>query len=171
MGPFKLADTLQITKQEAQDLIKKYFTAFPNIKAFLQKLGTYGKKNGYIQTFAPFYRRRWFDNWYPRMWNDRDKMIELGSIERASKNTPIQGSSADMTKLALIYIHKEIEESWSGTVKIVMTVHDQIDTICSEELAPYWAVRMTELMEKAAKVIIPNGLLKADTNISKTWEK
>ena len=62
------------------------------------------------------------------MWNDRSKMMELGSIERASKNTPIQGSSADM-KLALIYILK-IQESWSKDVKIVMTVHDQIDTIC-----------------------------------------
>ena len=171
MGPFKLSDTLQISKQEAQDLITKYFTAFPNIKEFLNKLGTFGKRNGYIQTFAPFYRRRWFDNWYPRMWNDRDKMIELGSIERASKNTPIQGSSADMTKLALIYIYREIRESWSDTVKIVMTVHDQIDTICREDVAEEWAIRMTELMERAATVVIPNGLLKADTNISKTWEK
>jgi len=171
MGPFKLADTLQITKKQAQDLIEKYFTEFPNIRAFLEKLGTYGKRNGYIQTFAPFYRRRWFDSWYPKMYDDRSKMMELGSIERASKNTPIQGSSADMTKLALIYIHREIEESWSDTVKIIMTVHDQIDCVCKEDVAEAWSVKMTELMEKAAKVIIPNGLLKADTNISKTWEK
>ena len=171
MGPFKLADTLQISKQEAEVLIEKYFTEFPNIRDFLQKLGTFGTRNGYIRTFKPFKRRRWFDSWYPKMWNDRSKMMELGSIERASKNTPIQGSSADMTKLALIYIYKEIQESWSNNVKIVMTVHDQIDTICKQEVAEAWAVKMTELMEKAAKVIIPNGLLKADTNISQTWEK
>lgn len=171
MGPFKLADTLQISKQEAEALIEKYFTEFPNIRDFLQILGTFGTRNGYIRTFKPFKRRRWFDSWYPKMWNDRSKMMELGSIERASKNTPIQGSSADMTKLALIYIHREIQESWSNNVKIVMTVHDQIDTICKQEVADAWAVKMTELMEKAAKVIIPNGLLKADTNISQTWEK
>ena len=171
MGPFKLADTLQISKQEAEALIEKYFTEFPNIRDFLQTLGTFGTRNGYIRTFKPFKRRRWFDSWYPKMWNDRSKMMELGSIERASKNTPIQGSSADMTKLALIYIYKEIQESWSKDVKIVMTVHDQIDTICKKEIAEQWAVRMTELMEKAAIKIIPNGLLKADTNISETWEK
>ena len=171
MGPFKLADTLQISKAEAENLIEKYFTEFPNIRDFLQILGTFGTRNGYIRTFKPFKRRRWFDSWYPKMWNDRSKMMELGSIERASKNTPIQGSSADMTKLALIYIHREIQESWSNNVKIVMTVHDQIDTICKQEVADAWAVKMTELMEKAAKVIIPNGLLKADTNISQTWEK
>ena len=52
-----------------------------------------------------------------------------------------------------------------------MTVHDQIDCVCKEEIAQQWADKMTELMEKAAKVIIKNGLLKADTNISATWEK
>ena len=171
MGPFKLADTLQISKREAEDLIEKYFTEFPNIRDFLQELGTFGTRNGYITTFAPFKRRRWFDTSFPKIWNDRSKLQEFGSIERASKNTPIQGSSADMTKLALIYIYREIQESWSNDVKIVMTVHDQIDTICRQEVADAWAVKMTELMEKAAKIIIPNGLLKADTNISATWEK
>ena len=171
MGPFKLADTLQISKAEAEDLIEKYFTEFPNIRDFLTKLGTFGTRNGYITTFAPFKRRRWFDTWFPKIWDDRSKMQEFGSIERASKNTPIQGSSADMTKLALIYIHREIQKSWNNNVKIVMTVHDQIDTICKAEVAEAWASKMTELMEKAAKIIIPNGLLKADTNISETWEK
>ena len=171
MGPFKLADTLQISKSEAEALIEKYFTEFPNIRDFLTKLGTFGTRNGYIRTFKPFKRRRWFDTWFPKIWDDRSKLQEFGSIERASKNTPIQGSSADMTKLALIYIYREIQESWSDSVKIVMTVHDQIDTICKQEVADAWAVKMTELMEKAALVIIPNGLLKADTNISETWEK
>ena len=171
MGPFKLADTLQISKEEAEALIEKYFTEFPNIRDFLTKLGAFGTRNGYIRTFKPFKRRRWFDNWYPKIWDDRSSLQEFGSIERASKNTPIQGSSADMTKLALIYIYNEIQKSWSKDVKIVMTVHDQIDTICKQEVADDWAVRMTELMEKAAIKIIPNGLLKADTNISKTWEK
>jgi DNA polymerase-1 len=171
MGPFKLADTLQISKGEAEALIEKYFTEFPNIRDFLKKLGTFGTRNGYIRTFKPFKRRRWFDTWFPKIWDDRSKMQEFGSIERASKNTPIQGSSADMTKLALIYIYREIQQSWSNDVKIVMTVHDQIDTICKEEIASEWARKMTMEMERAAKIIIPNGLLKADTNISQTWEK
>ena len=171
MGPFKLADTLQISKREAEALIEKYFTEFPNIRDFLTKLGTFGTRNGYIRTFKPFKRRRWFDTWYPKIWDDRSKLQEFGSIERASKNTPIQGSSADMTKLALIYIFDEIQNNWEGDVKIVMTVHDQIDTVCKQEIAESWAVKMTELMEKAALKIIPNGLLKADTNISATWEK
>ena len=96
----------------------------------------------------------------------------MGMIERASKNTPIQGASADMTKLALVKIHNYIKDNnLQNQIKIVMTVHDQIDTICKEEISEEWAKTMTKLMEEAAMTIVTNGLLKADTNISKTWEK
>ena len=170
MGPHKLADTLTISTKEAEELIEKYFNAFPSIGGFLEKLGSYGKKFGYIKTFPPYNRKRWFPNWYPKIWDNKSDKMELGSIERASKNTPIQGASADMTKLALIYVRDFIRRT-NAPVKLVMTVHDQIDTICSIDYADKWVVKMTELMEKAALVVVTNGLLKADTNISKSWEK
>ena len=170
MGPNKLADTLDIAIPEAKSLIEKYFEAFPSIGGFLDKLAMFGKKYGYIKTFPPYNRRRWFTNWYPNIWNSQADKRELGSIERASKNTPIQGASADMTKLALHYIRKYIKET-NAPVKMVMTVHDQIDTICEIDYADKWVVKMTELMEQAALVVVTNGLLKADTNISKSWEK
>lgn len=170
MGPKKLAETINSDLKEAKDLINKYFKAFPQIKIFLDRLGDTGKRTGMIRTFPPFARLRWFETWTPKMYNDESKFMELGSIERASKNTPIQGSSADMTKLALVYIHKKIK-SESLPVKIVMTVHDQIDTICPESFAEEWKVLMTEEMNRAAKVIIPNGLLKSETSITKKWSK
>ena len=170
MGPHKLADTLQISKDDAQNLIDEYFRAFPFIKGFLTKLGNFGKKFGYIKTFPPYNRKRWFDKWYDRIWNNRSAKMELGSIERASKNTPIQGASADMTKLALVLIDEYIKIT-NAPVKLVMTVHDQIDTVCQKDYAKEWKSKMTELMELAAKTIVTNGLLKADTNISKTWQK
>ena len=124
--------------------------------------------NGYIRTFKPFKRKRFFDYWD----GPNTPMKELGMIERASKNTPIQGASADMTKLALIKIHNYIQDNdLSDRVKIIMTVHDQIDTICKKDIAEEWKGHMTKLMEDAALTIVTNGLLKADTNISKTWEK
>lgn len=170
MGPQKLADTLSISLKEAKSLIEEYFVAFPAIGTFLDKLGSFGKKFGYIKTFPPYRRKRWFPDWYPKIWDSISARNELGSIERASKNTPIQGASADMTKLALIYIRDYINEH-KIPVKIVMTVHDQIDTVCKEEYAEEWKTIITELMEQAALKIVTNGLLKADTNISKTWEK
>ena len=75
-----------------------------------------------------------------------------------------------MTKLALVIIHKYIREN-NIPVKMVMTVHDQIDTICSNSYTKTWKKQMTLLMEQAAKTIVTNGLLKADTHISKTWSK
>jgi DNA polymerase-1 len=170
MGPHKLADTLDISIKEAEILIDKYFAAFPSIGGFLDKLGSFGKKYGYIKTFPPYNRRRWFPNWYPRIYEEKSQAFELGSIERASKNTPIQGASADMTKLALILVRNYIKET-NAPVKIVMTVHDQIDTICKIDYAETWVTEMTRLMEEAALKVVTNGLLKADTNISKSWEK
>lgn len=170
MGPKKLSETIDCDLKEAKELITKYFKAFPRIKDFLEKLGEFGKQNGFIETFPPFKRKRWFETWTPRMYNDESSFMELGSIERASKNTPIQGSSADMTKLALVYIFDYIENN-NLPVKIVMTVHDQIDTITTTEFAEEWRVTMTELMEKAASKVVTNGLLKADTQITSRWSK
>jgi len=170
MGPHKLADTLDISIKEAEILIEKYFEAFPSIGGFLDKLGSFGKKYGYIKTFPPYNRRRWFPTWYPRIYKDKSQAFELGSIERASKNTPIQGASADMTKKAMILIRNYIKDN-DVPVKIVMTVHDQVDTICENSYAEEWVTRLTELMEQAALEVVTNGLLKADTNISKSWEK
>ena len=170
MGPKKLSETINCSTKEAKELITKYFKAFPKIEAFLNGLGEFGKKHGYIETFPPFRRKRWFNSWTPKMYSDRDSFMELGSIERASKNTPIQGSSADMTKLALVLIHKHVKEN-NLPVKIIMTVHDQIDTICPREYAEEWKILMTELMERAANTVIKNGLLKAETSITKVWSK
>jgi len=166
MSEFKLADTMDCSVKEAKSLIEEYFRTFPKIEAFLGVLGRFGLRHGYIQTFAPFYRRRYYDEHYKVEY---DKKI-AGDIERASKNMPIQGGSADMTKLAMVYIREEIiRNKWK--VKMVMTVHDQIDTIAHKSCAEDWKVKMTELMEAAAKVILPSGRLKAETNISERWEK
>ena len=170
MGPHKLADTLNIPISDAKLLIKKYFASFPAIGGFLNKLANFGKKFGYIKTFPPYNRRRWFDSWYPNIWNASESKRELGSIERASKNTPIQGASADMTKLALILIREYIAIT-KCPVKIVMTVHDQIDTICHKDYLNEWTAKIKELMELAANKIVTNGLLKAEVGISDYWQK
>ena len=86
MGPFKLADTLQISKAEAEDLIEKYFTEFPNIRDFLTKLGTFGTRNGYITTFAiqtPSLVR----HMVPKIWDDRSKLQEFGSVSNVHPRT------------------------------------------------------------------------------------
>ena len=170
MGPNKLANTLNISVDDAKILINKYFKAFPDIKGFLEKLGNYGTKYGYIKTFPPYNRKRWFSNWYPRIWNNSSASMELGSIERASKNTPIQGASADMTKRALVLMRNWIKDV-NAPVKLVMTVHDQIDVICRNDYIDKCKLNMQMLMEMAANEIITNGLLKAEVTVNNCWTK
>ena len=170
MGPSKLAHTLEISLKEAKALIEKYFTEFPSIGTFLKGLEQKGIQFGHAKTFAPFYRKRYFPGWFPGFEQIESNNELAASIGRASKNTPIQGTSADMTKYALYMVRKEILDN-DLPVKLVMTVHDQIDTICKAEYAEEWKTRMTEIMEKAALIIVQNGLLKAETEISEVWKK
>jgi DNA polymerase-1 len=99
----------------------------------------------------------------------------LGEIERASKNMPIQGTGADITKVAVALIMEELdwmeEHNLGGLVKLKMQVHDQVDTTCKRSYAETWKPRLTELMEQAALLCIPSGILKAETKISERWEK
>jgi DNA polymerase I-like protein with 3'-5' exonuclease and polymerase domains len=165
MSAHKLHDSLRISLEEADLLIDNYFSTFPSIKGFLTKLGDFANNYGYITTYPPYYRRRWFENW----GNSADYKTR-GKVERAGKNTPIQGSGADMTKLGMVLIRREIKDK-DLPVKMVMVVHDQIDTECEESYSSIWEIRMTELMEEAALKIIPSGLLKSDTHITSKWNK
>lgn len=166
MGPKKLSEQMEIPMQEASDLIDKYFKAFPAIKKFLDSMSKAGIRRGYIETFAPWSRKRWFPEWEP----SNMPMAIKGRIERQAKNTPIQGTAADMTKHALVLCHKYLEES-NFPAKLVLTVHDQIDTICHPDYAEDWKETLQTIMEKAAKYVMKNDLLKAEVNITNYWSK
>ena len=80
MGPKKLSETMEISMSEASTLIENYFKAFPKIKAFLEGMSRSGVKQGFIKTFKPWGRTRWFDDWIPRGMD----MATKGRIERVS---------------------------------------------------------------------------------------
>lgn len=128
-GPFKLSEQLEISVKEAEALINKYFRVFPSIKVFLERLAAFGVANGYILTYKPFRRLRWFPQWHQgltlseQFMSLEDKKLK-GSIERMSKNTPIQGSGADMVKLSLIKIRRYINDN-KLPYYLVSQVHDK----------------------------------------------
>lgn len=178
MSHYKLAGELKITVKEAEQLIEDYFAAFPAIGQTITNLGGFGVQRGYIMTLAPFNRKRWFPEWH----KVRDhipyhlKKIKyngvLGAIERAAKNQPIQGSSADMMKYALVKIRRYINDNGlRHSHKLVMQVHDQATTEVLKSVAKEWVPIMDKLMCDAAKLIIPRGILKADTSQSNIWTK
>lgn len=178
MTEYKLAGTLQISVKEALKLIEEYFNTFPSIRRVLDFLGAYGVRNGHVPTLAPFYRKRYYPNW----WMFRDyiepflaemvKIPELGRIERQSKNHPIQGTSADIVKVAMWLIREYIKDNnLRDLVKFQAQVHDQITTIAVESFAPQWRIIFDNLMKEAAMLVIPTGILKADTQITPVWTK
>lgn len=165
MGPNKLANQLQISVDEASELINTYFKVFPSIRNFLDTNAKFGKEKGFIRTMEPYRRIRYFPSWKGRATDKAD----MGKIDRMSRNTPIQGTAGDMTKEAMIRCRREFMNK--SDIKMVMVVHDQIDFIVKDHTIEYYTKRITRHMEAAGKSIITNGLLKADTTVAKAWEK
>lgn len=164
MSHIKLSNTIEITEDEAKDIIDKFFTAVPKVKLFLEALGNKGKTNGIIKTPPPYGRIRFFKD-----YKEAD-LKRLGEIERASKNHPIQGGNADMTKLALVYIYRYIREH-NIPVRLIHTVHDEIQTEVKEEYAEEWSKIMSKLMIDAANVILKKVPMKVDCKVNDYWSK
>lgn len=185
MGPPKLADTLGISIEEAENLFKEYSAAFPKLNYWLDKAGKDAIKQGYSLTFAPCKRRRW----YPdagrakelRRKGVKDKagwkeifMIE-GQIQRNGGNSPIQGTGADITKEALVGIRNLVNrynKEYNGNVAyLICTVHDAIDVEVLECLAEDFAKDMAEIMVACGNKYVSQVKMEVDITITDQWQK
>lgn len=179
MTEIKLASELKISRDEALALMNQYFKAFPRIKELLDKLGRFGVRYGYSRTMAPYFRRRYYPDWkyvtpYVKAYlNGVDTQNQtLASIERASKNMPIQGSAGDQIKTASCITRFYIKDhNLRDRVKPNLQVHDENVSLVRDDTAEEWSNINKSLMEEAALMSIPSGLLKADAGISERWTK
>lgn len=167
-GAFTLANRLQIDKTFAQELIDQYFNTFQDIKEGMDIRGQFAVDNGYITTLPPFNRRRYFGAWFSKNLTNK----QIGSIDRRGRNTPIQGSSADQTKAAMVIIKNYIEKHWiADCVELIFQLHDATLTQFNPIQIPEWPQIHCELMEEAAEINIPGGLVKGDINVTDYWTK
>lgn len=162
MTKYKLADTMQIDIDSADKIINNFFSIVPKVKEFLNNLGKLGTSRGYIRTGYPYRRVRFFPNY--------ENPNYFGNIERASKNTPIQGTNGDIIKLALINVQNEIDKN-NWPVKIILAVYDEINTECREDLSEKWKSKLEEIMIESAKVCIKSIPTIVDCKISDYWQK
>lgn len=171
MSKYKLADTIQVTVEEADIIIENFFKAVPMVKKFLNQLGEIGKQRGFIRTGPVFGRIRWFPRWHDcQDINNKDRFKILGEIERASMNTPIQGCNGNIIKLALINTQKEIDlNNWPVT--ILLSVYDEIQCECKEDMAEEWKNKLEEIMIKSAETVIKTIPIKCDCGIHDYWQK
>ena len=175
---YGLAEGLGISRTEAITLISDYYRKLPIMAKAMNRFKNFGLRNGYTMTLAPFFRKRWF-----RDWEDNKQFVEnhisgisenfqLAEIGRQSVNTPIQGAGADMIKEALRLAYNYIDEmNLFGIVKICLLVHDELLTECPESMAEEWKELLHGFMLEAGRVIIPEGLVGADTKIKPEWSK
>jgi DNA polymerase-1 len=116
-GAFGLAENLGISRTEAKEIIDNYKKQFPKIQQYMDNTIAYAKENGYVQTLMG--RKRWLKD-----INSANFTIR-GFAERNAINSPIQGTAADMIKLAMIRIHEAIKNSGLQS-KMILQVHDEL---------------------------------------------
>ncbi len=164
MSEYKLSDTLGIEVKAAKAIIDAYFDAVPLVKAFLHKLRDYGLRNKYTRSYRPYCIVRQFKGY--DFTNEKDR----GDVGRRSMNTPIQGTGAQMCKLALVDISSKIKKV-DYHVEIFLQVHDAIYCYVDENYAEQWAPIQKEIMEEAGRVFIKSIPVISDVKISDKWEK
>ncbi len=156
LSPAGLAARIGIPQTEAERLVAAYFQHFPGIKRCLDRLSADALRTGESRTYAG--RRRCYDP--PRDDSER------GAIRRQARNAPIQGTSADIMKLALAMIHSALPE----TARLVGSVHDEVIIEAREEDADAMAVVLSRGMHQAAHTYLKRVALPAmDVTRGKTW--
>ena len=164
-GAYSLADTLKCTEEEAQDIIDDYFKRYSHIKRFLDNCASSAVYNGYATTISG--RKRFLT-----LPSPDDPMFRRAksSIKRRGKNTPIQGSGADVTKMALAFLFERLErENYDATV--LMVVHDEFVVEVREDQAEEVARVVEEEMVRGFSHFFATIPMVVDANIGDTWEK
>ena len=157
VSAFGLSNQTDLNRTEAKELIDTYYETYPKLKAFISKQVDFARDNGYVETVLG--RRR-----YLKDINSRNAVVR-GAAERNAVNAPIQGSAADIIKIAMIRIHEKLQEGDYKT-KMLLQVHDElVFDVYKPELETIKSLVKTE-MENAYKLEVP---LDVDLDIGDNW--
>lgn len=169
----KLSDTIGCSIEEASDIIKKFFKIAVKVKEYLDKSGEFAKKHGFIRTLPPINRIRYFPEFSTlHKLSPREKDMVLGEVERAGKNTPIQGSGADMMKIAMVLLRRWINSNKLRHVcKMILQVHDELVLEVKNDYTEQIKQVLEQKFMEAGKVIVKSIPMTADVDISEVWKK
>ena len=157
ISPFSLSQDIGVTVQQAREYMDKYFAHYAGVRAYMDAVVEQARRDGYVSTL--FGRRRWVPELKSSNFNTRS----FG--ERVALNAPIQGTAADIIKLAMIRVRDRLlREGLRG--RLVLQVHDELIVECPEEETGAVCALVKEEMEAVASLPVP---LLADTGSGKTW--
>ncbi|MBD0778322.1 DNA polymerase I [Maribacter sp. ANRC-HE7] len=157
VSAFGLSNQTDLSRSEAKELIETYYKTYPKLRSFISEQIDFARDNGYVQTVLG--RRR-----YLKDINGSNAIVR-GAAERNAVNAPIQGSAADIIKIAMINIHRKLEEG-NYKSKMLLQVHDElVFDVYKPELEALQTMIKSE-MENAYKLAVP---LDVDLGIGQNW--
>ncbi|MDP7027154.1 MAG: DNA polymerase I [Candidatus Marinimicrobia bacterium] len=156
-GPYRMSQELGIPMADAKTLIDTYFKTYPGIKRYMNETIESARKKGFVETL--YHRRRSTNSLNASNRN----MVQ--AEERAAINMPIQGTAADIIKIAMINIHKKMETKKYKS-KMILQIHDELMFECPQSEVDVIARIVVEEMEGAVQLAVP---LKVDWKYGKSW--
>ncbi|MBR5251765.1 MAG: DNA polymerase I [Oscillospiraceae bacterium] len=157
IGAFSLAKDVGITVKEASQFIQNYLDTFTGVKEYMNTITAFAKENGYVSTL--YNRKRIL----PEINNSNRNIQEMG--KRMAMNTPIQGTSADIIKIAMVRVNQRLKEE-GLRAKLILQVHDELIVEAPLEEAQKAAEILGDAMRNAAQLSVP---LKVDVNKGENW--
>ena len=157
ISAFSLANDLGISNADAKRYIDSYYAEFPRVKGYLDGVVAAAKERGYTETL--FGRRRYI----PELSAPQFPTRQFG--ERAARNSPLQGTAADIIKIAMIAVHRRLLEEGLDA-RLILQVHDELILEAHKKDADRAAAILREEMEGAASLSVP---LTVDVTVGDTW--
>ncbi|HCV17021.1 MAG TPA: DNA polymerase I, partial [Alteromonas sp.] len=160
MSAFGLAKQLHVSRQEAQEYMDLYFKRYPGVLDYMDRTRDFAKQHGYVETV--FGRRLYL----PEIKSSNGARRK--GAERAAINAPMQGTAADVIKMAMIQVDDWIRSTDSDDVVMIMQVHDELVFEIKQDTLNTNVATIVELMEQAATLSVP---LKVEAGNGENWEE
>ena len=157
ISEFSLAEDIGVSRYEAREYIDNYLTNYHGVRAYMKDVVAKARQTGYTQTL--YGRKRYIPELSSSNFNIRQ------GAERIALNTPIQGTAADLIKLAMIRVYNALEQNYPEA-KLLLQVHDELIIECPEEIAPEVAELISKEMEQVATLHVP---LVAEAKWGSSW--
>ena len=157
IGAFSLAKDIGVSRAEADRYIKGYLATYPGVATYMDKVIEKAKIDGFVTT--AFGRRRYL----PELSSSNGMLRAFG--ERVARNAPIQGTAADIIKIAMIKVYERLQRELP-TAKLILQVHDELIVECKKEDSELASKILKEEMESAAALRVK---LSADVNFGENW--
>ena len=157
ISEFSLAEDIGVSRYEAKDYIENYLTNYPGVRKYMKDVVVNARESGFTETM--FGRKRYIPELKSSNFNIRS------GAERIALNTPIQGTAADLIKLAMLRVEQALNENFPDA-ELLLQVHDELIVECPENIAPQVAQLVSLEMEGIAALSVP---LTAEAKFGKSW--